>query len=44
MTVADLSFEEHAAEIHESLPVTDGHNDLAWEIRKPIRGLRTGAD
>lgn len=35
---------DHAAEIHRSLPVVDGHNDLPWEIRVRAGGSLAAAD
>lgn len=35
---------ERAAAIHRSLPVVDGHNDLAWEIRVRAGGSLETAD
>jgi membrane dipeptidase len=39
-----VSYAERAAEIHRSLPVVDGHNDLPWEIRTQADGSLKVAD
>ena len=39
-----MTAEQRAAELHRSLPVVDGHNDLPWEIRVRAGGSLETAD
>ena len=39
-----MNSQQRATEIHRSLPVVDGHNDLPWAIRTQADGSLQAAD